>query len=217
VFSESSWAAPFEVNKLYDDPTPWQHVSALAFTDDAGRTWPATVDVHTDPARRMICWDQRVSKMPDASLLALFWTYDRQKNAYLNIHASRSTDRGRTWAQVYDTGVPGQPARAAGLSNGDIVMTYVDRTAAPVIKVRRSGDGGRTWSDALELPTQRQTSADYSGTRHKSSMPEAWSEMAAFSLGLPDAVPLANGDVLIVYYSGPHADQTDIEWARVRV
>src|SRR5262245_1440167 len=56
VASADRWAVQFEVNKHYDDPTPWQHVSALAFTSDAGRTWSSTSIVHTDPQRRIVCW-----------------------------------------------------------------------------------------------------------------------------------------------------------------
>jgi hypothetical protein len=51
----------------------------------------------------------------------------------------------------------------------------------------------------------------------KRTMQDAWSEMAAFSLGLPATALTANGDVLIVYYSGPSTDQTDILWTRVSV
>ena len=48
-------------------------------------------------------------------------------------------------------------------------------------------------------------------------MQDAWAEMSAFSIGLPDAVALPDGDVLTVYYSGDHPDQTDVLWSRLRV
>jgi hypothetical protein len=203
----------FEVNKHFDDPAPWQHVSALTFTSDGGRTWHGTSDVHTDPARRIICWDQRLAVLSDGSILGLFWTFDRQKNDYLNIHARQSRDGGRTWGELWDTGVPGQPARPAALPDGRIVMVYVDRTSTPVIKARCSSDRGRTWPADTELVVHRRF--EQSQTWAKKSMHDAWSEMAAFSIGLPDATPLPGGDVLVTYYSGDHPDYTDLRWARI--
>jgi len=55
-----------------------------------------------------------------------------------------------------------------------------------------------------------------SQTRTKRAMPDAWSEMGAFSMGLPATAPLPGGDILIVYYAGPRTDLTDIRWARLR-
>jgi hypothetical protein len=213
VLPDGRWAAQFEVNKCYDDLRPWQHVSALAFTRDRGRTWSGTSDVHTDPQCRIVCWDQRLTVLADGSILGLFWTFDRTTECYLNIHARHSPDGGVSWGELWDTGVPGQPARAVALSNGKLLMTYVDRTAAPAIKCRTSNDGGRTWPVETELLIH--TCVPLSQTREKHSMQDAWSEMAAFSIGLPDAVALSDSDVLIVYYSGQHADLTDVRWARV--
>jgi hypothetical protein len=213
VFSAERWAVQFEVNKHHNDPVPWQHVSAIAFTSDAGRTWSGTSDVHTDPARRIICWDQRLALLPDGSILALFWTFDRQKNDYLNIHARQSHDGGQTWGELWDTGVPGQPARPAALSDGRLVMVYVDRTSIPVIKARCSTDNGKTWPSDTELVIHSRLAQSQIWT--KESMQDAWAEMAAFSIGLPDATPLPGGDILVVYYSGVHPDQTDIRWARI--
>jgi hypothetical protein len=215
IISASEWAVQFEVNKHYDDESPWQHVSALTFTSDGGRTWDRCVDVHTDPARRIVCWDQRLAILSDDSTLALFWTFDRAANAYLNIHARSSQDGGRTWDALQDTGVPGQPARAVGLPDGRIVMTYVDRTAAPVIKARLSHDGGRSWPAKSEIIVHQRSAATQ--TIEKRSMQDAWAEMSAFSIGLPDATLLADGDVLVVYYTGSNPDYTDVHWARIRV
>lgn len=50
-----------------------------------------------------------------------------------------------------------------------------------------------------------------SQTWKKKSMQDAWAEMGKFSVGLPTTTLLENGDVLVVYYSGPHTDQTDIK------
>lgn len=216
LLPDGRWAASFEVNKPYYEQKPWQHRSALTFSKDQGKTWGDTVVVHTDPRRRIFCWDQRVSLLPDGRLLDVFWTFDKKKAAYLNMHARASSDFGRTWGKLWDIGVPGQPARPVGLPDGRIVLFYVDRTATPMIKARISQDGGKTWPAATETIIHAPPLRKQSGK--KGTMQDAWAEMSKFSLGLPDAVliPGTDGEVLAVYYSGPDTDHTDVRWARIR-
>jgi hypothetical protein len=218
VLPGGEWAAAFEVNKPYDDARPWQHVSALAFTTDEGASWSGTADVHTDPARRIFCWDQRLTVRPDGSILALFWTFDRATDQYLNVHARSSTDGGRTWGELWDTGVAGQPARAVALADGRLIMTYVDRTAVPAIVCRTSRDDGRTWSAETELLIHRRERSRPQ-TWDKRSMQDAWAEMSAFSVGIPDAVALPGdgNEALVTFYSGDRPDLTEVRWARLRM
>jgi hypothetical protein len=150
----------------------------------------------------------------DGRILDLFWTYDRQAAAYLNIHARESGDHGRTWSELWDTGVPGQPAPPVPLPDGTVGMVYVDRTAAPVIKMRTSPDQGRSWPDDSEVVIHEASVA--SQTWKKGSMQDAWAEMGKFSVGLPATAVAPNVDILVVYYSGPVTDQTDVLWARLQ-
>lgn len=215
VLADGTWAAQFEVNKNYDDTTPWQHHSSLVFSRDQGRTWRGVVDTHTDPNRRIFCWDQRIGVMPDGSMLALYWTFDRDAAVYLNIHARHSNDGGKTWGKLWDTGVTGQPARPVGLPDGRIFMAYVDRTSTPTIKARISIDGGKTFPKKSEIEVHKRQMPTQ--TVKKGSMQDAWAEMSKFSLGLPDTALLANGHVLCVFYTGDNQDNTDMQWARVEV
>ena len=207
-------ACQFETNKHYWDTSPWRHESVLKFSSDGGETWPEHSVVTSDPDRRYFYWDQRPGVLADGTVLDLFWTFDRKEAVYLNIHARSSTDHGRTWSDLWDTGVPGQPAPPVSLPDGGIAMVYVDRTAAPVIKVRASSECGRTWPGATET-TLAEAEAG-SQTWRKSKMQDAWAEMGAFSIGLPATALLSNGDVLVLYYSGPETDFTGIHWARLR-
>jgi hypothetical protein len=212
--ADGRWGLQFELNKPYDDPAPWRHFSVLMFSPDEGRTWPQHVRVTGDPDNRVFYWDQRPGVLADGTLLDLFWTYDRATGQYLNIHARQSRDHGRSWSELWDTGLPGQPAPPVSLPEGRVLVVYVDRTGTPVLKARVSPDGGCTWPDNTELVIaephlNRQTVA-------QTTMQEAWQEMYGFSLGLPATAALPDGDVLVVYYSGPAADETDIEWARLK-
>jgi hypothetical protein len=211
LLGSGEWALQFETNKTYYDESPWRHESVLVFSQDEGRTWPEHACVAADPAGRVFYWDQRPSVLPDGRVLDLFWTFDREQAEYRNIHARLSTDHGRSWGGIWDTGVPGQPAPAVGLPDGRLAMVYVDRSGAPQIKLRVSSDGGRTWPEETESLVYGFDAGTQS--RPKGSMQDAWAEMGRFSVGLPATAPLPNGELLVAYYAGPDTDLTSIEWA----
>ena len=215
AFTETELACQVELNKHYLDTTPWRHSSVLLFSHDGGKSWPEHSIVTSDPANRFFYWDQRPGIIRNDAVLDLFWTFDRQEAVYLNIHARLSADRGRTWGELWDTGVPGQPAPPVPLSSGRLAMVYVDRTNEPVIKCRLSTDGGRTWPEDTQLllhGTDLETQ-----TWKKQDMKDAWAEMGEFSVGLPDTAPLSGDEFLAVYYAGPRTDLTDVHWVRVTV
>lgn len=211
LLPDGEWVCQFETNKPYDDESTWVHRSVLIFSRDGGRTWPRHSIVTEDP--RIFYWDQRPQVLPDGRIVDLFWTYDNGAATYLNIHARASTDGGRTWSALWDTGVPGQPAPVAPLGDGRLAMVYVDRTGAPAIRCRISADGGRTWP--TESTQTLYESVLPSQTVRKDGMADAWAEMGKFSVGLPATASLPNGDLLVVYYAGADTDHTSVEWARM--
>ncbi len=211
VFPDGERMCHFETNKTYYGTEKWVHSSVMMFSEDEGRTWPrySVVTRHPD----VFYWDQRPQILPDGRIFDLFWTYDNEAAKYLNIHAISSSDRGRTWTGLWDTGVPGQPAPAVALPDGRLAMVYVDREGPTAIRCRVSSDQGRTWPDGSlttiyesQQPTQ---------TVSKDGMADAWSEMGKFSVGLPATSALGDGDVLVLYYAGPETDRTNIEWVRL--
>jgi hypothetical protein len=207
-------ACQFELNKHYLDTTPWNHRSVLLLSRDGGRTWPEHVITSEVGDAGVFYWDQRPSVVGVGELVDLFWTFDRTTGDYLNIHARRSVNRGRDWSPLWDTGVPGQPAPAVRLADGRLVMVYVDRTAAPTIKVRTSDDDGHRWPAETERTLFAQR-ADRD-LEHPGDMQTAWNEMYDFALGLPTTALLPGGDVLVVFYAGRSGDETDIHWQRLR-
>ena len=213
VLPNKQLTCQIELNKHYYDKSAWHHRSALIFSEDGGETWSDYVFTSGDPDNRIFYWDQRPNILADGRILNLFWTYDTHNNTYLNIHARESIDCGRTWSDLWDTQVPGQPAQPVSTPDGKIAMVYVDRTSSPTIKVRTSSDGGKTWPKDTELIIYEN---DIANQNHKKEgMDQAWAEMIAFSVGLPAATKLNNGDMLVVYYAGAHTDRTNIEWVHL--
>lgn len=237
-------ACQFELNKHYYDTAEWRHSSVMIFSKDRGKSWYNHSIASNDPENRIFYWDQRPGVLNDGRILNLFWTFDRKEAVYLNIHARESLDNGKTWSEMWDTGVPGQPAPPISISNNGIeeeknkinienicktgrtskisekskiAMVYVDRTNNPMIKLRLSEDKGRTWPEETELTLYDSISDLKIGTQtiDKKTMQDAWSEMGKFSVGLPTTALLKDGTILTVYYSGIHTDLTNICWVRV--
>ncbi len=213
VMPNGTLACQFELNKHYEAPEPWVHHSVMMFSSDNGKTWPEHSQANDDPNNMIFYWDQRPNVVLSGRVLNLFWTYDKNTEGYLNVHASESLDSGQTWSPMWDTQVPGQPAPPIPLADGRIVMVCVDRTAIPAIKLRVSSDGGHTWPAETELEIYRHDGKSQSVPNV--DMNEAWNEMTAFSVGLPDTVGLPDGNVLVTYYVGPTTDHTAINWARI--
>ncbi len=215
VLSDGKLACQFELNKHYYDTSVWRHSSVLKFSHDGGQTWPEHVITSNDPENRFFFWDQRPALLDDGRVLDLFWTYDNKCCRYVNIHARESMDNARTFSDMWDTGVSGQPSPAVSMPDGKIAMAYVDRSKTAAIKVRLSEDEGRSWPEESEI-TLHELDSQRPQTVEKSRMDDAWAEMAAFSLGLPATAKTNNGQLLVVYYAGPHTDKTDIYYAKVK-
>lgn len=207
-------ACQFELNKHYYDTSVWCHSSVMMFSKDGGRTWPEHAITSRDPENRIFYWDQRPGILANGTILNLFMPYDTKTDLYLNIHARESRDNGRTWSAIWDTGVPGQASPPVSLPDGRVVMAYVDRTGVAVIKMRTTDDGGRTWPDNTGITICRAEGGPRTGKGD--SMKDTWAEMFKFSIGLPQSTLLPNGDILVVYYSGPEADRTDVLWVRIQ-
>lgn len=210
---DGEWICQFETNKTYYDATPWIHSSVMMLSRDEGRSWPRFSVVSRDP--KIFYWDQRPQVLSDGRILDLFWTYDNPAAKYLNIHARESTDAGRTWSALWDTGVPGQPAQAVQLKDGRLALVYVDRNGPTAIRCRLSSDSGHSWPADTILSIYESTGV--SQTLDKNAMADAWSEMDKFSVGLPATAALRGGDILVVYYAGQVRDHLNVMWARIKI
>lgn len=203
----------FEINKRVGDTTKWIHKSALIFSYDNGKTWGDVSMVTGVPD--MYYWDQRPNVLADGkTIIDFFWTLDGKKNQYQNIHARESLDGGKTWGEIWDTGIYGQPGQPVDLGDGRLATIDIDRTEKPVITIRTSHDRGRTYNNAMIVydsnDSKNQDSCNI-------SMNDAWDEMARFSVGHPTLLILGPGDILAYYYAGDHSDSTSIEFVRISV
>ncbi|MEO5997708.1 MAG: sialidase family protein [Chitinophagaceae bacterium] len=212
MLKDGTIVCQFEVNKHVGDISVWVHKSAMIFSRDGGKTWGDTVIITNVPA--MYYWDQRPNVLRDGqTIVNFFWTLDGKKNQYQNIHAAESRDGGRTWGEIWDTGIYGQPGQPVDLGDGRLATIEIDRTISPVITIRTSGDHGRTYASTLIVydgNLKKQDSRDI-------SMNDAWDEMVRFSVGHPNLVRLGSGELLAYYYAGDHCDSTSVNFVRIGI
>jgi Neuraminidase (sialidase) len=210
ILKDGTIVCQFEINKHIGDKSKWVHKSAMIFSNDGGHSWGNVVKVTEEPG--MYYWDQRPNVLSDGiTIVDFFWTLDGMRQQYLNIHARKSRDGGKTWGDLWDTGIYGQPGQPVDIGDGRIATIEIDRSVRPIITMRTSHDTGRTYDDALVIYDSDQKKQD----SRSISMNEAWNEMAKFSVGHPNLLRLGENEILAYYYAGHHTDNTNIEFVRI--
>jgi hypothetical protein len=205
-------ALSIETNKHYFDATKWYQRAVLFHSADLGQSWSGPVTVAQDPAGRIFHWDQRLGVAPDGRLGTFIWTYDSQAHRYLNVHRRLSADGGQSWSLAQDLGFPDQAAHPAILSDGRVVLAWVDRFQTQSIRARLAPDIAAAFEPASEVTIYQHGPAGSSTRRDDTGALLA--EMSQWSFGLPYAETLPNGEVLVVYYAGTDTAM-DIHWTRL--
>lgn len=114
--------------------------SYLVRSHDDGRTWgePSLIGPRMN--------ETALLALPDGDVLAVM----RGVAPAQALHVTRSSDGGHTWSPpVQLTDARQHPADVVQLSNGDLLLTYGNRTAPFRIEGRVSRDGGSSWLDLL--------------------------------------------------------------------
>ncbi len=199
----------FEVNKPYYETAYWVHHSAAIYSQDGGYTWGDEVVITDSPT--VYYWDQRIDTLVDGTVVDIFWTFDRDKGDYINIHYCESVDGGRTFGPLLDTGLVGQPGNVISGKDGSLLAVYINRDSVPEIRLAQSFDHGKTWSDALTVYTYGTNTKG----KQNSGMSDVWSEMAAFAIGHPYLKRMQDGSIWVYFYNGPSTHRTDYWYIKI--
>ncbi|MBQ4037650.1 MAG: exo-alpha-sialidase [Clostridia bacterium] len=208
ITKEGRIGIQFEVNKHYYETEYWVHHSAAVYSEDGGKTWGNEVVITDCP--EIYYWDQRISALPDGRVCDIFWTFDRRKGDYINIHYCESHDGGRSYGPLLDTGLSGQPGNVLQTADGALLAIYINRDAAPVIRLARSEDG-KVWQDVLTVFDFGKNTKG----KENAGMNDVWAEMGAFNIGHPFMTRLNDGTILAHFYSGPSTHRTDFHVVRI--
>ncbi len=155
-------------------------ISYLVRSQDDGRTWGdiSQIAPHRNETALIV--------LSEGDLLAV-----QRDDTAQALHSTRSQDGGRTWSPPTQiTQARQHPADMVRLSNGDILLTYGNRTPPYRIEGRISRDGGRTWLDCLLTFSAHL----YGYTAEESRRTD---------LGYPSSVVLSGGQAITMYYYNP--------------
>lgn len=199
----------FEVNKHYYETEYWVHHSCAVYSADGGYTWGDEVVITDNPD--IYYWDQRINVLNDGTVSNIFWTFDRKKGDYINIHYCESHDGGRSFGPLVDTGLVGQPGNVISGKDGSLLVAYINRDSSPIIKLAKSTDGGKTWADTLTVFDFGKNTKEKQNT----GMNDVWAEMGKFNIGHPFTIRLNDGRICVYFYSGPSTHRTDFHMVTI--
>lgn len=210
ILSNGKIGIQFEVNKPYYEKEYWVHHSCAVFSEDKGKTWGNEVVITDNPD--VYFWDQRISCLKNGTIYDIFWTFDRNKGDYVNIHASTSKDLGKTFSKPFDISLSGQPGNVIDGKDGELLAIYINRDNSPVIKIAESSDG-ISWKDSLTVFDLNQEKTG----KKNAGMNDVWTEMGAFSIGHPFLYKLKDGTVFAYFYSGESTHRTDFHVVKIQL
>jgi Neuraminidase (sialidase) len=174
-----TWSRPVEVSGPRWADKPWIGSSSdgrdvyvswsqgdlyMASSRDFGQSWSAPVKINTD--KQHYYYPNGFAVLPGGTALMSASSYPCGKGTSqcrgpVNITVFRSTDGGATWAEetidTVSTGVDFDTSSTTTLAAdgaGDLVLVYGGARSLGAngrVWVRRSTDGGRTWSAKTEL------------------------------------------------------------------
>ena len=151
-------------------------IGACESTDD-GQSWRWLAEIQSRPGDRFHDYHELyATETADGRILVQIRNHNRRNEK--ETLQSESFDGGRTWSVPRTIGVWGFPSHLLRLRDGRLLMSYGHRRRPLGVQARVSDDHGRTWSEAIILHNQGQSS----------------------DIGYPSTVQLNDGSLLTVWY-----------------
>lgn len=153
--------------------------ASLYRSRDGGYTWTPESNIKA-PAwftKNQHLDEPHVLELPNGNILGAF-RIEGEKPFTLGLCLSE--DGGRTWGEVYPTGVSGSPPHLMMHSSGALICSFGRREAPCGERAIVSYDLGKTWEEEYVLDT-------------------AWDENDG-DLGYPATVELDDGSLITIYY-----------------
>jgi len=168
------------INGLYSMNAHSNNIMAVRSTDE-GRTWqPLGTVPYPDGINGDLCHEPHVVELDNGDLLGAV----RVHNPFRTM-LTRSSDGGKTWSVLEESGMNGAPPHLLKHSSGAIVCVFGYRSEPYGERAKISYDNGHTWSDDIVL---------------RDDGPSG-------DLGYPASIELADGSIMTIYYQLLKLDQ----------
>ena len=163
-----------------------------ARSTDEGRSWEMLGSVPLPQnVKYEYCHEPHVLEVKPGELLGVV-----RVELPFRVMLTRSTDGGRTWTTLEETGCMGSPPHLLRHSSGAIVCVYGYRMAGYGQRCMISYDDGKTWDKNIII---------------RDDGPNG-------DLGYPASVELPDGSILTIYYQYlPNQYKASILWSRWRL
>jgi hypothetical protein len=192
--------ATFETFKAYDDPGRWVYRGGLVRSADGGRTWREPVFSAVMSDAGTMWWDPRIARLPDGSLLQLYYAYEHDQGGESPVHIGWSQDGGRTWTPPAPTSLTGQASFPIPFPGGELLAFTQRRDESQAMVGALSRDGGRTWGPQAEVYRHEAPSAPAAAPGQAPI--DYLVSMDRFTFGHPCGVALDERRALLVWYAG---------------
>lgn len=206
--SDGRWLAPTSTWRGWNGDQPNGMRAIALVSHDQGRTWPEYLSVMSDPAGRVIYWEQSLIELPDQRLLAVAWAFQEFEGQTLPSPYAIAGD-GRTFSTIRPTGLHGQTAKLIGLGDGRVLCVY-RRHDRPGLWANLAAIEGDQWVNQEELLLWQGAASGMTGTNSPGE------ELSALKFGYPSLVREPNGDIVVVFWCCEGCIN-NVRWLRLRV
>jgi sialidase-1 len=181
-----------------------------AVSVDGGTSWDGLVEVLRDPAGERGYLEHKLADLGDGTLLATAWTVRMADVTDLPNSYAVSHDSGATWSAPMETTIHGQTMSTVPLESGWLLALYNRRTVRPgVVAALVSLDADR-WTTHDEALVHAAPDPDRPGAGGTEGF-------NAFGFGFPTGVRLADGAILVTFWTRDGQGPCSVRWARLRV
>lgn len=211
-FPSGRWLYPFETGKPIGCTEGAPFIAGAVASPDQGKTWEQTVVVASDPAGRILYYDQTGCVLPDGRAYVMAWTHDAATGRDITNHVTISDDEGLTWSEPRATNLRGQCCIPIALADGRVAAVYNYRHEPHGVRVALS-------DDLVSFDTKNEIVVFDAGEEamiHEARSDSAFDMNLTIGFGRPFGTALPNGDLYTAFWC-TREGITHTRWVRLRV
>lgn len=208
--SVDRWLLPSLTRLNWEGVCPLGLKAFVMVSSDQGRTWPKAVDVFNLWADRIICWEQKQTRLTDGRLMAVTWAFDDTTKQNLRNRYTFSADEGDSYDPPLESPLNGQTCTPLGLDANHILCIY-RRTDKRGLWAHLARIDATTWRPVEDTLLWGRDVEAMPGSKDSSIQ-----HMAALKFGFPWLIRMDGGTVFLVFWCVEQGLSV-IRWFRLAV
>ena len=205
--SANRWLLPSLTRLNWEGECPLDLKAFAMISEDQGLTWPRAVDVFNHWAERIICWEQKQTRLTDGRLLAVTWAFDTVAKQNLRNRYTFTSDEGDSYGASLESPLDGQTCTPLGLDGNHVLFAY-RRSDKPGLWAHLAHINDTDWRPVAETLLW--------GGEVKGLADSSIQHMTGLKFGFPQLIRAADGAVFLVFW-GVEDGLSVIRWFRLAV